>query len=379
MKRSELVQLLNLSDEFIAPGRMNRPGTPLSAATVTIPNTDNKERTATATNQSKFLRNVGYYELTFGVKKRVSWHFSVDDRQTIPQLPLDEVAWHAKEGNASSIAVEVCMFAGIDQKTADLRAARLAALLLYDMGKDVDQLRTHKSWTGKECPSLLLPKWDKFVQAVSSIRGSITSDEFVHDLLHCDDLVFSASRSAVQDVDIALEDLHLGSSMPATMHSSGWQLPLVGYAAADLDLAGFAKTGAAELQMRFPNIVFTSGRRTVRQQSKAMAQNVARKRTWIRETYKSSAERDALQAWVDANPTSTSLTDIAKGLYDILLAWTDAQRSSYSKHFAGLAFDVEPVADDAQKVIDAIRALPKCTKFLDSEGGLKIWHAEFSG
>lgn len=145
---------------------------------------------------------------------------------------------------------------------------------------------------------------------------------------------------------------------------------------ADLNLADHAKSAAEKLKKDFPAVVFTSGRRTVSGQASAMAGNIVKNRQWIVQTYASSIERDALQSWVDVHPEARTAPAIAAGLAAIMEGWTDAQRVKLSRHFAGLAFDVQPTSDANLKA--AIRALPHLVKFLESEGGLTIWHAEFS-
>jgi len=72
----------------------------------------------------------------------------------------------------------------IDQNTADDRAARLVAVLLYDLGLDKNVVRTHKSWTKKTCPQLLLGNsagmdWSTFIETVEKYRLSITDAQFV--------------------------------------------------------------------------------------------------------------------------------------------------------------------------------------------------------
>ena len=143
---------------------------------------------------------------------------------------------------------------------------------------------------------------------------------------------------------------------------------------AELDLAEHAASAAKRLKADHPTVVFTSGRRSVSDQADAMAGNVVVNRKWIVQTYAASNERDTLQKWVDENPTVTRRQSIAAGLSNIMTGWTDAQRVKLSRHFAGLAFDVRP-GDAAIK--DAIKVLPNLVKFLDSEGGITIWHAEF--
>ncbi len=173
MDRIELGKELNLKEELIAEGRDNRPKKIIKPTSVTLHNTDNSNPGADADAHSKFVRNTGYYVYN-GKKKQVSWHFTVDDTQVIKQLPLNGMAYHAEAANFSSLAVEICMHAGIDQAAANERAAKLVAVLLYDFGFDISAIKTHKDWTNKNCPSLLLSGLAAFKTRVQSILDSIT-------------------------------------------------------------------------------------------------------------------------------------------------------------------------------------------------------------
>src|SRR5580658_3697650 len=70
-----------------------------------------------------------------------------------------------------------------------------------------------------------------------------------------------------------------------------------------LNLAPTAKSAAYELKRLHPQVVFTSGRRSVEDQARAMAGNVAKNRKWIEQTYHTSVVSKACQKWVDNNPT----------------------------------------------------------------------------
>lgn len=106
-----------------------------------------------------------------------------------------------------------------------------------------------------------------------------------------------------------------------------------------------------------------------------MAGNILVNRKWVEQTYAASPERDVLQKWVDDHPEAMTAAAIAAGLVGIMSTWSDAQRVKLSRHFAGLAFDVQPTSSTVLK--DAIKALPNLIKFLDNEGGITIWHVEF--
>ena len=174
MKRGELGESLNLSVEIIPEGRPNRPGTPITIRKITVHNTSNTDRGANASSHSSWVRNTGYY-LYRGRKNWVSWHYTVDDREVIKQLPIAEKGWHAGSGNSQSIGIEICMHQGIDQAKAFDRAARLIAALLYDLNMSIEDVVTHKYWTGKNCPILLLDPqgWQNFTQNIQLYLSGI--------------------------------------------------------------------------------------------------------------------------------------------------------------------------------------------------------------
>jgi hypothetical protein len=144
----------------------------------------------------------------------------------------------------------------------------------------------------------------------------------------------------------------------------------------DLRLVDYAQDAAAALLAAHPNVVFTSGRRSVKQQADAMAENTVENRRYIEQTYAANPESRSLQQWVDDHPEATSKAAISIGLEDIMRNWTDAQKKTLSRHFSGQAFDVQPV-DDGDAIKETIRSLPNLRQFLESRGGLTRWHADF--
>lgn len=148
---------------------------------------------------------------------------------------------------------------------------------------------------------------------------------------------------------------------------------------ADLDLAPSAKAGAEALLAQFPSDVkFTSGRRNIADQARAMAPNIVKNRKWIKETYADTPQRAALQAWVDGNPQAKDASTIASGLEGVMKSWTTEQQRNFSRHIVGDAFDLAPVAGDiGNKIKAAIPKLPKYQWHTFSEGGLEIWHVQF--
>jgi N-acetylmuramoyl-L-alanine amidase CwlA len=179
MTRQELLDSINLSEEFIAADRQNRPGDKIEVRKLTIHNTDNSDKGANAKAHSSFVRLTGYYMLN-GKKQWVSWHYTVDDTRAIQHLPDNERAYHAgSSANSTSLAMEICMNSDNNQPVCDDRAARLAALILYAHDLTVGDMVTHESWTGKKCPVLLRApaKWAAFQKAVKGYLDGIQSNK----------------------------------------------------------------------------------------------------------------------------------------------------------------------------------------------------------
>jgi hypothetical protein len=143
-----------------------------------------------------------------------------------------------------------------------------------------------------------------------------------------------------------------------------------------LNLTGKAKKGAYALKKAHSSVTFTSGRRDKEDQARAMAGNVVTERTWIKDTYKHSALRNSLQKWVDDNPDKKTKDEIAEGLLSVFNAASEEDVKKFSRHLSGLAFDVQPGETDAAAIKKTIRGLDGC-EFLEMEGGLVRWHAQF--
>ena len=111
-------------------------------------------------------------------------HYFIDETDCWQNLREDEVGWHAADGrgpgNESSIAIEIVMdgSGSAADRAAEERGALLAAILLDRHGLDIHRLKTHRDWSGAECPVHILPHWNRFVEQVeahlATIRGENT-------------------------------------------------------------------------------------------------------------------------------------------------------------------------------------------------------------
>lgn len=144
-----------------------------------------------------------------------------------------------------------------------------------------------------------------------------------------------------------------------------------------LNLRGAARAAAYALKKAHPSVKFTSGRRNKADQARAMASNVVHNRNWIEDTYAASTVSKACQKWVDGHPDAKTQEEIAAGLLSVLDVATDAHLARLSRHLSGDAFDVQPVETDAEAIKKTIRGLKGLDVFLEKEGGLIRWHAQF--
>src|SRR5690554_2123651 len=128
--------------DHIPKGTSNnrRPGLAMAPTTITIHNTSNPR--STARNERAWLTNPANDRIA-------SFHIVVDENEAIECIPLNEVAWHAGDGNGDgnrkSIGIEICESGNYAQTLEN--AAQLVAKLLKERGWGVDRLRRHFDWS----------------------------------------------------------------------------------------------------------------------------------------------------------------------------------------------------------------------------------------
>ncbi len=140
---------------------------PMKPEYITIHNTGNPGASALA--NSKYVDTVNAY---------VSWHFTVGPGEVYQELPITEVAWHAGDGaqgdgNRKSIGIEIAEVGGAEET-----AIKFVALLIRATGISVDKVVPHQHWSGKNCPRLILPHWDKFITDIKrELEGKLMTVE----------------------------------------------------------------------------------------------------------------------------------------------------------------------------------------------------------
>ena len=94
---------MEIQKDFIPiENKTSRPRYAMKPQYITIHNTGNSSKGANAEMHTQYVDNTPEY---------LSWHFTVDDKNIFQDLPLDETAWHAGEGegdgNMKSIGIEI--------------------------------------------------------------------------------------------------------------------------------------------------------------------------------------------------------------------------------------------------------------------------------
>ena len=142
--------------DIIPKGRKRRPGIAMNPQYITIHNTGCDKVPA-----DNFRRA----QLDPSQDREVSWHFTVDEKTIIQHLPITEVAWHAgnRNGNYTSYGIETC-----ERDGAEEVVIKFVAELLKCYGWTTSKVRSHKSWSGKQCPWKILPHWDAFIKNISN-------------------------------------------------------------------------------------------------------------------------------------------------------------------------------------------------------------------
>ncbi len=171
--------MVNIIEELIPVGRRNRPGIRMIAKYITIHDTGNSDVGADAKNHSHWVRtnpDPNFFS---------SWHFTVDDRIIIRQLPLTEHGWHAGDGangtgNLQSIGIEICENQDGNRELAEKNAAWLCSKLINEVSTLLaypDCMKQHYHWTGKDCPRVIRGRaggWEGFLAQIS---GFLKSEE----------------------------------------------------------------------------------------------------------------------------------------------------------------------------------------------------------
>ena len=82
-------------------------------------------------------------------------------------------------GNRKSIGIEICENVDGDFDKAVSNAQWLINKLMDEQNISISNVVPHKHWSGKNCPHLLLSKWDDFIAGITDDKKTFDRDEKV--------------------------------------------------------------------------------------------------------------------------------------------------------------------------------------------------------
>ena len=166
---------------------------------------------------------------------------------------------------------------------------------------------------------------------------------------------------------------------------------MAGLTIQELRLSPTAERAARLVLERHPDAVFTSGRRDLMDQARAMAQNaVAFGATWLNDTYKNKRIVNHLMTYMEENPEHCRDAKVLGHHFYEQLQEHFAGEYAKFPHLRGDAFDIRYPRlknglynrPDGDKIMATIRALPEhgipLEWVTDQEGRLVVIHAQFT-
>jgi N-acetylmuramoyl-L-alanine amidase len=161
---------LNIIQDFIPKGRINRPGRVNPMTFITIHNTGNTSKGAGARNHANYVKGDA------AANAPVSWHYTTDETDIYQHIPDTADAFHAGagggDGNRKSIGIEICMNSDGDLLGATDNAVMLTAHLCKKYNISIENVVQHNCWSGKDCPQLIRNgkpyDWSTFINKVKS-------------------------------------------------------------------------------------------------------------------------------------------------------------------------------------------------------------------
>ena len=156
---------MEIIQDIIKEGRINRPGAKNSCVSITVHETANSKKGADAAAHAKYIKTLN---------ERTSWHYTVDDKSIYQHLPDTEKSYHTSsaKANESSIAIELCINSDGDFEKTKKNGVWLIKELMKRHGISPECVYTHRDWTGKNCPATLLREGiDEFLEEVRKTDG----------------------------------------------------------------------------------------------------------------------------------------------------------------------------------------------------------------
>ena len=139
--------------------------------------------TANATSGADARANANWMVNTYSVTTTArSWHYTVDQKQVIHSIPDDEVTFQGDtyEAYTTSIGIETCVNKGANMDKIWHRMGKLCAKLMTKYDIDVNHIKQHYDWMGKECPHTLRAN-GLYPYAISLVEAELMVKKYLKD------------------------------------------------------------------------------------------------------------------------------------------------------------------------------------------------------
>lgn len=142
---------------------------------ITYHDTGNNQSGANALNNANWM--VNQYSVTTTAR---SWHYTVDQNQVIHSVPDDEIAYQGDDYIAytQSIGIETCVNQGANMDMVWHRMGKLCARLMTRYDIDINHVKQHYDWMGKNCPQTLRQN-GLYPYALSLIEGELLVKKYL--------------------------------------------------------------------------------------------------------------------------------------------------------------------------------------------------------
>ena len=148
-----------------------------SISYITYHDTANANAGADARANANWMVNT--YSVTTTAR---SWHYTVDQNQVIHSVPDDEITFQGDtyEAYTTSIGIETCVNKGANMDKIWHRMGKLCAKLMTKYDIDVNHIKQHYDWMGKECPHTLRAN-GLYPYAISLVEAELMVKKYLKD------------------------------------------------------------------------------------------------------------------------------------------------------------------------------------------------------
>lgn len=159
------------------------PGYPRSGVLLTGINYITYHDTGNFNAGAKSQSNANWMTNSYSIAATArSWHYTVDEDQVIHSIPDNEVTFQGDHYTAytESIGIETCVNQGANLDKVWHRMGKLCARLMAKYSIDVDHIKQHYDWMGKNCPQTLRMN-GLYSYAISMVKAELVVKKYLSD------------------------------------------------------------------------------------------------------------------------------------------------------------------------------------------------------